>query len=220
MLTWFLNILLFISTADNSFNEKLENYLSSKLSNFEKWNFEIVSKDKKRLNNFSNIKIDLNREFIRQNCFGYIPIKISESENCCSSSFLTVKLNLYLNVLQVSGKIKINSKLLKEDFNVVLVDITAIKGTPFTNIYEISNYRSKMEIRNNTILLESMVDKLPAVKIGDEVTAHLNNGTVSITFTATAKNDGKIGDEIRIVTKDNKLFYARVEDTGNVIIVE
>jgi flagellar basal body P-ring formation protein FlgA len=220
MLTWFINILLLFSTSSDSFSEKLNEYLSSKLSDFEKWNYEIISQNKNYFENLSSIAIDQQREFKRIDSYGYIPIKIYTSQRKYYSSFLTVKLSLYNTVLQASRKIQNNSRLINEDFENVQVDVSSLKGIPFNKNTEISNYRSKMEIRSGAVLLESMIEKLSEVKTGDEVTAYLNNGAVSISFLATAKNDGKIGDEIRIVSKDNKLFEARVIASGNVIIVE
>jgi flagella basal body P-ring formation protein FlgA len=58
------------------------------------------------------------------------------------------------------------------------------------------------------------------IKVGDEITAMYSTGGVEISFSAKARTEGKIGDQIQIVSKDNKIFRAKILDAGSVIITE
>jgi flagella basal body P-ring formation protein FlgA len=65
-----------------------------------------------------------------------------------------------------------------------------------------------------------MIEKIPLIKTGDEINAVFNGNSVSISFIAKARENGSIGDRIKIETKDKKLFTAKVIKAGTVIIME
>jgi len=220
MISWLIVILFFFSALKNDFNQKLDNYLYQKLTGFEKWNYEVVSQDKRLIERSVKIEIDNKREFKRVDCYGYIPVKVYEMNDACVSSFVTIRLNLFQSVLYSMKNIKNNSTLSAEDFEVEQKDVTNFKGIPFSKNKDLSLYRAKLNIRKGVVLLENMIEKIPVIKAGDEINAVFNDGNVSISFSAKAREDGSIGDKIKIETKDRKLFTAKVKEAGKVIITE
>jgi flagella basal body P-ring formation protein FlgA len=220
MTTLLINIIIFILTVNSNFNQKLDNYLNEKLSGFDKWNYEIVTQDEKLIENSAKIEIDLQRQFKRVECWGYIPVKVFEQNGACISSFISVRLNLFQSVLYSLRNIKNNSVLSASDFESEQKDITNFKGIPFVNLKDLSAYRAKLNIHKGIILLESMIEKIPLIKTGDEISAVFNGNSISISFIAKARENGSIGDQIKIETKDKKLFTAKVIKAGTVIIME
>jgi flagella basal body P-ring formation protein FlgA len=190
------------------------------LSGFEKWNYEILLRDKTSIEKSSKIEIDPQREFRRIDCYGYVPVKVFDQNGYYIQSFITIKLNLFQSVLYSIRNIKNNSPLSADDFEMEQKDITIFRGIPIGKFNDLSEYRAKINIRKGVILLESMVEKIPAVKAGDEVNVEFKDGSVSISFTAKAREDGRIGEAIKIETKDRKLFTAKVKNAGTVIISE
>jgi len=61
---------------------------------------------------------------------------------------------------------------------------------------------------------------LPLIKSGDKINVSTIRGSVIVTADAIARQDGRLGEVIRIVTKNNKQFKAKVIDSNNVILVE
>ncbi|MCX6151054.1 MAG: flagellar basal body P-ring formation chaperone FlgA [Ignavibacteriales bacterium] len=208
------------NSGENTFTRKLENYLGKNLSRFEKWSYELVSNNKNSLSQSSNIEIDTEKVFNRITSYGYVPVKVLQANGKMVSSFITVRFHLYQKVLCSLKKIKNSSALSVEDFELVLMEVSNLKDNPICNLNEIINYRAKLNIMDGAVLLERMIEKIPEVMAGDNVNAVLDNGDVSISFLAKARTDGRIGDEIKVVTKEKKIFTAKVVSAGKVIITE
>jgi flagella basal body P-ring formation protein FlgA len=65
-----------------------------------------------------------------------------------------------------------------------------------------------------------MIELLPAVYSGDKLIARIRYGNVVVSTDAYARNDGTIGEVIKIRTKNNKQFKAEILDSKNVKIIE
>jgi len=61
---------------------------------------------------------------------------------------------------------------------------------------------------------------MPIMLSGGKVNAHAISGNVVVSIEAFARQDGAEGDVIRIITKEKKIFKARVIDGLNVQILE
>ena len=65
-----------------------------------------------------------------------------------------------------------------------------------------------------------MIEKIPDVKRGTRVNAIFQKGIVNISFTGTARTEGKIGDIIKVKRDDNKIFKAKIINPKQVRIIE
>lgn len=219
MFNLILSILLFLFVPANQLETNIKNYLGEKLNKYSNWNYTVLTKLDKLTRENSTIEIDKEKDFKIKGEYGYIPVKIHEN-NQASSTFITVKLNIYSNVLCAIQRVSVGEKLNPDDFILVEKDITKLKGEPVESLEEINGCTAKLNIGKEAILLKSMVRNSNVIKVGDEVTAVYNNGSIDITFPAKARTEGSIGDKIQIISKDNKTFRAEVVDTGCVVITE
>ena len=61
---------------------------------------------------------------------------------------------------------------------------------------------------------------MPVIYSGNKVFAASIVGNVKISFNAFAKQEGSIGDVIRIRTTENEIFKAEIIDYQNVLVIE
>ena len=80
--------------------------------------------------------------------------------------------------------------------------------------------RNKSFLNKGEILTTDEVEHLPVLFSGDEVTAVKTFGSVTVTVQALAREDGCIGEKIKIKTIDNKQFTAKVINRYKVYIEE
>lgn len=215
MYTILLNIVFLFFTGagvDNLVND----YLSEKLSGYEKIEYQIVNAPE----NYSSIEIDNEREFKLAGNTGYIPVIIKKNNSRGSSSYISVKLSMYQYVLVALKDVKKGEPLSPEDFDIRLEDVSKIKGNAITNPGLIETFRSKFTIKENTILVKQIVEGVPVMFVGDKINANVVQGSVVISTDAYARQEGGVGDIIIVRTSDNKQFRAEIIDNKNVLILE
>lgn len=83
-----------------------------------------------------------------------------------------------------------------------------------------NNLQASVNIGENAILQENMIEKQPDVKAGDKVFAYSTVGSVTVTFPVSIREDGRIGETVRVVRDDKLIFRAVVIDSKNVKIIE
>ncbi|NOG97164.1 MAG: flagellar basal body P-ring formation protein FlgA [Ignavibacteriae bacterium] len=216
MVTFLLGILFLISPVKKEAELKVEKYLNQRLTNCESFEFEIFNIPK----NISDFKIKENDEFVISGSICYIPIKAVRNNHSEFNSLLSVKIKRYSKILAAVNSIENKSELYPADFEYKTIDITALRGEPITELNSISSFRAKCFIKSGDVLTENMIELLPAVYSGDKITANIKYGNVIVSTDAYARNDGSIGDIIKIRTRDNKQFKAEILDSKNVNIIE
>ncbi len=95
-----------------------------------------------------------------------------------------------------------------------------IHGTPLTSISNVSDYRCKINIKPETVLIKEIIEPKPVIYKDDKISARVISGKVMLSVDAFSRQDGAEGDVIKIRTKDNKQFTAKVIDSKNVLIIE
>jgi len=211
-----LGILFFISPIEKDAELKVEEYLSQRLTNCESFEYEIFSIPK----NISDIKIKENDEFVIRGSICYIPIKAVRDNNSEFNSLLSVKIKRFAKVLTAINSIENKTELSASDFTYRTIDISELRGKPITDFSELSSFRTKCFIKSGDALTDDMIELLPAVYSGDKLIARIRYGNVVVSTDAYARNDGTIGEVIKIRTKNNKQFKAEILDSKNVKIIE
>lgn len=204
---------LFIS--GNSIDKEVENYLSKRFSNFEKFEYQILSLPKTS----SKIELKSNGEFRLNNDVAYIPVNYA-SNNGTAAAFISVKVKLFKKVLVASSKVNSKTELNNFMFTERLVDVSMIRENLVDVNEAISSYRSKTLLNSGDILTEDKIELIPILKSGDEVTAIKQIGSVTVTTQAVLREDGRYGERVKIKTADNKQFIARVINQKQVSIEE
>jgi flagella basal body P-ring formation protein FlgA len=210
-----LLLILSLVFNNNPLDKQIKNYLDKNLAGYLKYEYEILSSPK----NINNIELLSDKEFSIKKNIVYIPVKIVDPKGE-SKSFISLKVKLYKSVFVALQTIKAKTDLSESMFETRTIDITAIKGAPVENMETVSSMRSKSRIAPGEVLTEEEIEKIPVIFSGDEVKAEKNVGAVSINVSAFAREDGNIGDNIKIRTIDNKQFVARVVSHNKVLIEE
>jgi len=216
MITLILIALQFYLGIGNSFEQELKNYLDKVLKAYDKYEYSIESIK----GSYSKIEIDNQREFRLNRNFGVVPINLIDRNNRSSSSFISVKLKLYKKVLVAVQDINRDELISQFQFTEEIREITSLKGIPFYDGEVVDQLKSKTRINAGSVLLKEQTENIPDVENNDRLTLHVGRNGVDITTDVTAREKGSIGDIIRVVNGENKIFRARIIDKFNVLLIE
>ena len=219
MIGLIISILFLTSSGEK--NSQLDSYLKQKLSDFTKYEYKVVSLPSyvESIND-KRISISSDREFKINYGFAYVPVDIKLTEENVSQSIITLKINLYDEVFTSVRKIKRGEIISQSDFAVSEKEITHLKNGAVKITSLLNNLQACTNIVENAILQENMIEKLPDVKAGDKVFAYSSVGAVTVNFPVLIREDGRIGETVRVVRDDKLIFRAVVIDSKNVKIIE
>jgi flagella basal body P-ring formation protein FlgA len=140
-----------------------------------------------------------------------------------------------INPKKVSGMIKVNNSYIfyKLDAQIKVLKSTKIinKNEPislnnsrldeikFKNFYTypLTSYQtkvSKMYIPQNRVIYNYMLKERDVISRGETIQVISKSGGIEISFEATAMQNGKVGDRIR-VKKDNKIYNVKIDKNGD-----
>ena len=215
-LIYILLIIVSVKASDNG----IKNYLNQILSDYVKFVYELVSKPIGIASiEDDNLKLDNTKKYRVNGKYLYLPvnIKVNGSEK---SSYLTLSLKLYKEVFVAVNDIKKDEKLDPEFFVKELRETSQLRMEPITDLFNITEFRSKVNFHSGDILTKNLIEGDPIVHAGDLVSAYSEYRNLNITFQVKAREDGVFGEKIRVVRDDNKLFVAEIIDSKNVKIIE
>ncbi|MGE5432468.1 MAG: flagellar basal body P-ring formation chaperone FlgA [Syntrophomonadaceae bacterium] len=215
---YLLFFLVFSFQTTDTLKEEIEKFLAKKITGLEKIEFEIASKPVSPAG--GTIKVDTLKDLKITGGLAYIPVIVTTKDQAVSQSFVSLKLSLYKKVLVSKKPLAIGSELKADDFELKTLDVAKLRGVPVCEIKEIMGTRAKFNIREGEALISEKLQAMPVVKRGDSVRAFELRGNVEISMDATARQDGSIGEVIRVLTSDKKIFRARVIDQFSVNIIE
>ncbi len=201
---------------NSALDKQVNNYLSRYLLGYEKFEYEVLSSPK----GLSSYELVDDGKFNIIKNIVYIPVKTTNSKHGNTLSVVSVKVKLFKKVLVAVENIKSKTDLNESMFETRLVDVTSLRGTIINNAEILNSLRSKSFLNRGEILTLEEVESLPVLFSGDEVTAEKNFGSVYVTIQAFAREDGRIGDKIKIKTVDNKQFTAKILSGKKVYIEE
>jgi flagella basal body P-ring formation protein FlgA len=207
--------LIMVFPPDDSISDKINTFLDKRLNQYDKYEYEII----KAPENTEGLKIIEENEFNIKTNIVYLPvIFINDGRNV--RSFITLRVKLFRNVFVTSKSLKRKKSLSKEDFHIMQVDVTQIKGNIFSQFDRLNEYRTKVNINTGTVLIDELIETAPIVYSGEKVTASSICRNVLVSTEALSKQDGSMGEIITVITPDKKQFKAKVIDQQNVLIIE
>lgn len=202
-------------------NTELDSYLKAELSEYKKYEYEVVSLPSYvNTINDSRISISNDRDFRINYGYAYVPVDIEVSPNNISQSVITIKVNLFDQVLVANRRIRRGEIVSPADFSVQEEDITHLKNKAVKDLLTIENQQAAINISEGAILQENMVESQPDIKAGDKVFAYSSLGSVIVSFPVSVRENGRIGEKIRVARDDGLIFKALVVGTNKVKIVE
>lgn len=216
ILAYILFVALNLNGGD-SLKSKINDYLKDKLLSCESYEFEIISAPRESEN---NIYIDANREFKINSNLAYVPLIIVNSKNIKKNSYAVLKVRVLKKVLVSSSYIQRNENIDENNAILEIVDVAQVDGNTFSAIDELANLQSRVSIKPGSILVSGMFSGTPLIKRGEKINAFVSQGNVRIGVEAFAREDGTKGQIIRILSRDNKIFRAKVIDSNTVQIIE
>ncbi len=213
--------ILFIFTQvlfneNKAIESQLKSFLDKRLSNFVRYEFEIADLPK----NYNKLELDNDREFKINKNYAFVPVIVYDKRKNISLSVITLKIKLYQKVLIALKDINRNELLSNYLFEEKIVNISNLRGNPVTNIDFDQGYRAKSSIKIGSVLIEEYIEKNPDVFFNDKLILHAGGNGVDISTEVIAKEEGRIGEIIRVITSDNKIFKARIIDKYNVSLIE
>jgi flagella basal body P-ring formation protein FlgA len=211
----FLILIGFVFGDGNNFDSAVKIYLDNKLSDYTKYEFQILQP----LEKFSRIEINTGKKFKIVKNYGYLPVVVYDNENKASSSLLTIKLKLFKNVLVASQVVNRRENLTNGMFTEKIADVSLLTGKPVSLYENILEHRSKVLIKEGDILLNEMIEPVPVVNKGDSVILHAGKNGIDVTVDCLARQEGCAGDVISVQSV-NKLYKAKIIDKYNLMLVE
>ena len=213
-----INILFSISLlfGANKSSNNIKTVLKDNLNGIKRFEYKIVSP--KNID-ITKIKIDGNRELKIEKGYAYLPVIFNPKKNA-QNGIITLKLKLYKDVAVSVNDIKRKETITKYDYKIEEREISSLRGKPIDLNKNFTHLRAKRNIKHGTIISENMFEKIPDVKRGTRVNAIFQKGIVNVSFGATARTEGKVGDIIKIKRNDNKIFKAEIINSKQVRIIE
>ena len=199
-----------------SLKSELDEYLKKNFSGYKEFQYEIVEMPE----NFKKASILKTNELNVSGNLAYVPVKVVTDDNRVTKTFITIRLKLFQEVLVAVKPIKSRETLTAGDFQLEKVDVTQVRGSAVKTLKGIETLRSKISLRTGDVLVKEAVEAKPIINVGDQVNASVSSGSVYVSTEATARQEGLRGDIIQIITKDKKLFKAKIIDSKNVLIIE
>jgi flagella basal body P-ring formation protein FlgA len=205
-----------INGQNNYFDVQLKKYLDENLKSFVNYEYQVEKMPK----SFSKIEINYEKTFRRSKNYGYVPVKIYEKNNSVNQTILTIKFKLFKNVFLASKNIGKGQDISSDMFISKLKDISDLNNNLVDETKDILKYRSRMFIKEGTILTEELIEPIPVVNNGDKVILHSGRNGVDISMEVIARQEGCIGDVISVSNSSSKLYKAKIVDKFNLILVE
>jgi flagellar basal body P-ring formation protein FlgA len=213
---FFLFISLFSFGQTDNFKDEVQTYLKQNLKQYERFEFEILQSPSKA----EKIVIDDSTPLNISGGLASISVTAIDKENRTSQAYITIKVKLFQKVVVAKSEIRMKEGINPGNLELKTLDVTMIKGVPLTKPEDALYNCARTKIAAGRIITDELMDRMAVVKSGDKVNVNSVNGNVVVTTYAIAKQDGRIGDIIRIITLGNKQFKAKVVDANNVIIIE
>ena len=105
-------------------------------------------------------------------------------------------------------------------FELNLKEVSSLSNEPVVSLTGLKELRAKTNIRKGAILTEMMLEMNPDIKMGETVNAYLEKNGIVISMNVTARQDGRVGQTIRIATNYGQLLTGIIEENNKVKIVE
>jgi flagella basal body P-ring formation protein FlgA len=214
-----LMMLFYILSFTLSFNDlpkEIKSKLQQEFSDYSRVEFEVLKAPK-------NIKKVLFKETDDINVIGntaYVPVYSVDRRGKKKRTTISVRVKLYKEVYVSMNNIKKRDPINVGNFELVEKEITSVHGKIVMSLGEVIGSRAGRNIRKGDILTSESIEKMPVIFPGDKISAASVMGNVQISFSAFSKQEGSIGDIIRIRTTNNEIYRAEIIDYKNVIIIE
>lgn len=132
---------------------------------------------------------------------------------------VTVRARILKPVLVSTRMIDRHVSLAPDMVKIELMDVTRLSGVPLQAGNDFTGLQTSRIIASGRVLLDSMVEKPPAVLRGDQVIISVSIGTVTASAPGEVRADGRIGEYVRVRNlQSGREMVAKVQDARHVVI--
>ena len=178
-------------------------------------------------NNLSDIILPKGDTLFQFSCMpngrftGYLQLSLNLKQNnrILRSLRLSFNIQLFDKIWVANRQINKGELIRPEDICLEKNDITRLNLTKILNKDEIAGKIALRNIRKGAFLTERMIGRKMLVKRGQFVTVVVNNALLNITINGKAKDNGYLGDIIRVQNMDSGNIISGIVKDSNTIIV-
>jgi flagella basal body P-ring formation protein FlgA len=148
-----------------------------------------------------------------------IQVELFQNDKIINSGQLRINIARYENVLVVAEPIKRNGIISPEKINITRMETTSLSDRPLTLEKELVGKWAKRSINKGQIITAGMVEKIPPIISGKEVSILYKSSWLEITTPGKSMEPGYVGETIRIKNEETgKIIKGTVIDDKTVLI--
>jgi flagella basal body P-ring formation protein FlgA len=130
-----------------------------------------------------------------------------------------VRIRKFSDVVIAADKFDRHAAVKQSAFRISRTDVTNLQEQPLTSLEAIAGLRTTRIIRKGTIVTSGMLESIPDVEAGTEVSIVYTAGLCTITARGKALEPGYKGDLVRVKNADSgKIIHAEVIDNASVSV--
>jgi flagella basal body P-ring formation protein FlgA len=134
---------------------------------------------------------------------------------------VTVRVRTYGRALVALRPFEFHEALSAGDVAVHRVETTSLREGYVGETCDVGGHRTRRMIREGSVLLSSMIERMPDVRQGDPVVLMVTRGGVKISRSVIARDDGRMGETIGVKAEGvHAVIAARVVDAHTVTPVD
>jgi flagella basal body P-ring formation protein FlgA len=158
-----------------------------------------------------------NEDFIG---LSFLPFAVAVDGKLCRRVSLNITVRVNALVAVANRSIRRGETLSAADFRLVDRDLSTQPTGAITKPETVIGKRAKVAIAGDQVICERMVEEPPLIKVQDTILIQVVCGDVVISAPGIALQDGRLGDEIRVVSSlGRKTITGTVVDKGAVMVV-
>lgn len=136
-----------------------------------------------------------------------------------SKGQVRVKIHKFEEVYVATDKFSRHDLVKENKLVLKRMEVTSLLQQPVRELGEPDTFRARLLIRKDQILTTNLIEPVPDIEVGHEVTIILNNHLLRITAPGRTLESGSTGDSIRVKNKaTGKIVIARVIDQNSVAV--
>jgi len=142
---------------------------------------------------------------------------VSQDGRTISRGQVRLRIRKFAEVLVATDKISRQERFDKSKLVLKRMEVTSLRQQPVTGFEALENHRARLIIRKDRILSSDLIEPVPDIEVGHEVTIILNDHLLTITAPGRSLQSGSHGDMIRVKNKaTGKMILARVINQNTV----
>lgn len=143
-----------------------------------------------------------------------IPVEIRTQGKLVRTILCSVVIRRFEDVCVTTRMLEKNEVIQPIDIKVERMETTNFEDDVLTTPIAAMNTRAKRMINANSIMKNSMIEEIPSVNYNDNVVVIVKSNNLSIAASGIARQEGRIGEEIRI-QRDGCREFISAKVVGN-----